>query len=100
MNEEITNVVGFSQFMAMPPTKLNDKVLKRHRVFEVPSEVFQKFSTGRKKFERWSRFLNIQDEKQYRLYDFAKKNKGSTIILRDSSTGALRAIRRRSADDR
>ena len=80
------NVTGDSANMAMPPT------------FDVEPELFRKFQTGRVKFERWSKYLDMNNENHKTIYDFAKKNHGHVIVLRDSNSGALRAIRRRSAD--
>jgi hypothetical protein len=63
-------------------------------MFDLPSDVFRRFSPGRNKFERWSKFLDLNDETQKELYDYAKKNGGKNkIILRDSGTGAMRMIR-------
>lgn len=93
--EEIANVTGDSPTMAMPPTAKKDR---RYRMFDVDSEIFRRFQTGRIKFERWSKYLDLNDEKQKTIYDYALRNSKDVIILRDSATGALRAIRRRSSD--
>jgi hypothetical protein len=82
------------------PAKKKKKVQKRdtYKEFSVPSEVFRKFDTGRNKFERWSKYLNLQDENQHELYQYAKRKPKNTIILRDATTGAMRSIRRRSSN--
>ena len=82
------------------PAKKKKKVQKRdtYKEFSVPSEVFRKFDTGRNKFERWSKYLNLQDENQHELYTYAKRNPKNTVILRDATTGAVRSIRRRSSN--
>lgn len=67
------------------------------KVFDVPTEVFTKFETGRNKFERWYKYLNLEDNEQKGIYDYATKNPKNTIILRDSTNGVMRQIRRRSA---
>lgn len=72
---------------------------KKYKDFDVPSEVFRRFSTGRNKFERWSKYLNLQDEKQFEIYKYATRNRGATIVLRDEETGALRAIRRKASNE-
>lgn len=72
---------------------------KKYKDFNVPSEIFRRFDTGRNKFERWSKYLDLQDENQKSLYAYAKKNRNSVIILRDETTGALRSIRRRAANE-
>lgn len=68
-----------------------------HR-FKVPPEVFRKFETGRNKFERWSKYLDLNDENQYFIYDTAKRRPQDTIVLQCNETGAMRAIRRRSSN--
>lgn len=69
------------------------------RLFDVPTDVFRRFETGRNRFERWGKYLDMQDEEQSALYDYAKKNRGHTIVLRDSSSGALRSIRKRAMNE-
>jgi|SRR6056300_1166665 hypothetical protein len=64
------------------------------KMFTVCSETFNKFETGRYKFERWAKYLNLQDEAEKAVYDFATANRTKTVVLQDSETGALRAIRR------
>lgn len=72
---------------------------KKYRDFDVPSNVFRRFSTGRNKFERWSKYLNLQDEAQFEIYKYAIRNRNATIILRDEETGALRSIRRKASNE-
>ena len=56
---------------------------KKYKDFDVSGEVFRRFSTGRNKFERWSKYLNLQDEKQFEIYKYATRNRDATIVLRD-----------------
>ena len=72
---------------------------RKYKDFDVPSDVFRKFATGKNKFERWSKYLNLADENQKAIYDYAKKNRDSLIVLRNSDTGALRAIRRKASNE-
>ncbi len=64
------------------------------KMFTVCAETFKKFDTGRNKFERWCRYLNLQDEEEKAVYDYASRNRKKTVVLKCSTTGALRAIRR------
>ena len=64
------------------------------KMFTVCSETFRKFETGRFKFERWAKYLNLQDETDKAVYDYATTNRKKTVVLQCSETGALRAIRR------
>lgn len=66
------------------------------KLFDVPTEVFRRFETGRNKYERWSKYLDQEDDNQRSICDFAKRNPSKTIVLRDSTNGVLRQIRRRS----
>lgn len=76
-----------------------DPLFGKRKKFDVPTDVFRRFQTGRNKFERWSKYLNLEDVDQKAIYDYAIQNRKSTIILRDSETGALRAIRPRSSNN-
>jgi len=84
--------------VAMPPSDY-PKSGATWRLFSVPSEIFKRFETGRNKFERWSKYLDTTDTEQQSLYDYARKHRGHTVILRDSATGALRSIRRRAMNE-
>jgi len=84
--------------VALPDTKLRINKSKRKQ-FDVPTEVFRRFQTGRNKFERWAKFLNLEDSNQKSIYDYAIRNRDATIILRDSETGAMRSIRPRSSNN-
>ena len=74
------------------------KLGKKGKQFDVSTDVFRRFSTGRNKFERWNKFLDLNDENQKAIYDYATKNRGASVILRDSETGAIRAIRPKSSN--
>jgi hypothetical protein len=80
------------------PTKPPKDHFKRSsdswKMFDVNSDTFRKFESGRCRFERWSKYLDVNDASQKEIYDYAKKNPKNTIVLRDSSSGVLRQIRR------
>lgn len=101
-NEDGEGVGTSTASVALPPTggpkfKGISPHGKNYSMFDLPSDVFRRFSPGRAKFERWSKFLDLNDEKQNELYLFAKKNPyKKKIILRDSDTGALMMIRPRA----
>jgi hypothetical protein len=83
--------------VALPPVMPKKKMTK-YKDFDVPTEVFQRFQTGRNKFERWAKYLDLTDDNQKKIYDYARKNRGSVLVLRDATNGALRAIRQRSSN--
>ncbi len=99
----ILNMKQAKEQMTTGAVAIVDKPLfakkRKYRDFDVPSEVFRRFQTGRNKFERWAKYLDLNDSDQKRIYDYARKNRDSVVILRDSTTGALRSIRQRAAND-
>lgn len=54
---------------------------KRFARFTVNDEVFNKFSNGKAKFRKWSEYLNLEDDGQKMIYNFAKRNPNGVIIL-------------------
>jgi hypothetical protein len=91
------NVTGDSSNMAMPPTS-GGLMRRKYKSFDVDSQLFRKFETGKVKFEHWSKYLDMQNESHSSIYEYAKKNPTHVIVLRNSDNGALRAIRRRSSN--
>jgi len=84
--------------VALDPVKPMKAKKRKYRDFDVPTEVFQRFQTGRNKFERWAKYLDLTDDNQKKIYDYARKNRGSVLVLRDATNGALRSIRQRSSN--
>lgn len=89
------NTTGDSPNMSMPPN--SGGMMRRYKQFDVEPELFRKFQTGRVKFERWSNYLNMEDAGHKEIYNYARSGRG-LVVLRDKSSGALRAIRHRSAN--
>lgn len=90
------NKTGDTPTMAMPPAINPQMMRRRYKQFDVDSDTFRKFENGRMKFEHWSNFLNLQNENHKAIYDYAYENRkhDHLIVLKNSDTGALRAIRR------
>ena len=82
------------------PLGIQGKRKTKYKDFNVPSDIFRRFDTGRNKFERWCKYLNLEDENQKAIYSYAKKNRKSVIILRDETTGAMRCIRRKASNEK
>lgn len=93
------NRTGDTASMSMPAAAHPGQVFRRYKQFDLEPETFRKFEKGRMKFERWSKFLNMENENHKAIYDYANQNRKNDhlIVIRDSTTGALRAIRRRHA---
>lgn len=70
-----------------------DPVMK-FKQFEVDDSLFRRFQKGKVKFERWSKYLDMQNESHKAIYEFASKNPGVAIILKNGTTGAMRRINR------
>ena len=85
--------------VAIADRPLGAKKKKKKQEFIVSDETFNRVNTGRTKFERWSKYLNLQDEAEKNIYDYYRKNSDATIYLRNEKTGALRAIRPRAANE-
>ena len=93
------NEVVTTGSIAIAHPKLGKKIKRRYREFTVSNETFNRFQTGRTKFERWSKYLNLEDAGEKEIYDFYNKTRNrAVIILRNETTGALRAIRHTSSN--
>jgi hypothetical protein len=78
---------------------LGAKKKKKIREFTISNETFNRFATGRTKFERWGKYLNLLDGTEKEIFEFHRKNPGAIIYLRNEETGALRAIRKKAANE-
>lgn len=70
--------------------------VKRKRkagLFTVQPSVFRRFAKGKRKFEKWSNYLNMEDADEQAIYNFAKRNPDGMIILQCAETGSQKAIR-------
>lgn len=67
-----------------PMVSTDQPVIKRKRKFAkfiVNDSIYNKFSNGKAKFRKWSQYLDLQNEGEKMIYDFAKKNPNGVIIL-------------------
>ena len=76
-----------------PAKKKKLKEARKYETFKVTDDCFNKFRNGKTKFERWSKYLDLGDESQKRIYDWAKRNHKGVIVLQNATTGAVRGIR-------
>lgn len=84
--------------IAMPPMPMKTDHGDKYQHFKIPSTVFTKFDRGRKKYQRWKVYLDLNDEKQLQIAQFARKHRDALIVIEDEYTGAMRAIRPTSSD--
>jgi hypothetical protein len=88
--------------VAMPPSNYaaaRKRSGETWQMFSVSPDIFRRFETGRNRFERWSNYFDLSDDNQKEIYEYATKNPSNTIILQCSSTGVMRSIRKRAANE-
>lgn len=85
--------------VAIVDRPLGAKKKRKEKEFVISDETFNLFATGKTKFERWGKYLNLLDETEKSIYEFYRKNRSAVIYLRNEKTGALRAIRPRAANE-
>lgn len=81
---EIANTIG-SGNIAMP---------SGYRLVDVSGDTFRRFHPGRKRYERWKKFVDLRDENEKGIVEFLNKNPDGTVIIRSSDTGCMRLVRR------
>jgi len=62
-------------------------------VFKVSPETFARCSGGRKKWARWSKTLNLEDEGQAAIRTYANKYPSRPIVLQCDETGDMKFLR-------
>ena len=91
--EETTEeIMSTSSDVDMNPTGKTKKK-RKCETFSVSDDCFHKFRHGKTKFERWSKYLDLTDTSQKKIYDWAKRHHNGTIILKNAQTGQVRGIR-------
>jgi hypothetical protein len=58
-------------------------------LFDVDSDAYAKCIHGRNKYERWERKFDMSNVGNAQIREYAHKNPGKPIIVRDSKTGAM-----------
>ena len=92
VTKEEVMTTGDRPGMSMPPDK-GPKKKRKCETFTVSDDCFHKFRHGKTKFERWSKYLDLTDGSQKKIYDWAKRHHNGSIILKNATTGAIRGIR-------
>lgn len=85
------------------PVSTNEPVIKKTRKFaqfKVSDQTFDKFKDGKAQIRRWSSYLNLEDATEKKIYDFAKANPRSVMVLKDSK-GRMKGVRqsKRGSED-
>ena len=97
------NVTGSpsSSVMSMPSFPLKRKngqditIRRRMKTVDATSECFNKFSSGKIKFQNFLEMLDVKDPEQRSLREYFSSNPDAGVILRDATSGAVRTIQRR-----
>ena len=92
VDEDVPTNSASSGAIAMPADAVRRKK-KKYQEFTVSDDVYHKFRNGKMKFERWSKYLNLENEGERAIYDYARKNHRGICVLRHEDTGQVRAIR-------
>lgn len=61
-------------------------------VFDVDDDIFDNFRTGKNRYHRWDSYMDMQNEKCSKIYEYAKKNPQKKLILRNVK-GAMIYVR-------
>lgn len=85
----VANAVGSGAAVSTDYPAIRKK--RKYGAFEVNDDVFRRFAKGKKKFAKWSEYLDLQDDDQSKIYQFAKKNpKGILVIKNGENVKAIR----------
>lgn len=86
----IANVTGAATATNEPVIRVG-KSGRKFGAFNVPDQVFRRFAKGKKKFTKWSDYLNTEDEEESKVYDYARKNPKGVLVLKNGDmTKAIR----------
>lgn len=89
-NEDVSFSVATGDVAQAPkPLKMDDGT--PYQRFKVKTSFFNKIKE-RSKYERWSKYIDEDDEELVKMKEFAKKYSNAAIELEDASTGARRVI--------
>jgi hypothetical protein len=89
IEEDIANVSGAGVSTDAPV--VSKKAARRYAIYNVKDAVYNKFKNGKTKWTRWSEYLNLEDEGEAMIYNFARKNPKGIIVLKNGDK--VKAIR-------
>jgi hypothetical protein len=84
-----TNAVGDGSKVGLDQPFVKKK--RKFQAFTVNDDIFRRFKNGKTKYRNWSEYLNLEDEGQKAIYDWAKKNPKGVIVLKNGKE--MRALR-------
>lgn len=78
------NVTGAATSTDIPVIRNKKKrIPRKFAQFEVAPDTFERFKKGKKKFSKWSEYLNLADPEHEKIYQFAKKNPKGVLVLKN-----------------
>ena len=94
--EEIANVTG--RAVAGTGDDSSTVVVRRSGkrklfTYNVESKLFDMFRRGKKKYEKWAKYLDMKTKHKINIYKTAMKNTKGIIVMKNSETGEVRIIR-------
>lgn len=89
IEEDIANVTGAGVSTDAPV--VSKKAARRYAMYNVKDDIYNKFKNGKTKWTRWSEYLNLEDEGEAMIYNFARKNPKGIIVLKNGDK--IKAIR-------
>lgn len=109
VEDGIANAVGTGSGIAgitgdppRPKRKKKIKPLRRSKfagvdVFEVDTDTYHNTTQGKKKFARWSKYINTsEDSPEKEIYDYARKHPKKGIIVQNCQCGSMQYLRRKA----
>ena len=82
LNEDApANITGAGVSTDIPVARM--KSGRRYAAFIVNDAIFKRFNKGKKKFTKWSEYLNLEDEGEQLIYKYAKKHPKGILILKN-----------------
>jgi len=87
--EDIANVTGAGVSTDAPV--VSKRAARKYQMFNVKDSIYDKFKNGKTKWTRWSDYLNLEDEGEALIYNFARKNPKGIIVLKNGDK--MKAIR-------
>ena len=52
---------------------------RKFATFNVSDDVLKKFKSGKKKYSKWKEYLNMEDDAEQAIYNYARKNPRGVI---------------------
>ena len=85
-----TNMIGTGDFLKTDTPVLKSK--RKIQEFDVDTDTINKFRRGKKKFSKWSDYLDVENNETHKnIHTFAKKHPKGIIILKNGDD--VKAIR-------